>query len=171
MPARTPGDCDRLFEDHVNAGDVEAVVALYEEGASLVQRDGAVATGHAAIRGVITRLVVIRDALRNDVVRVVEAGGRHREVEFNPFCVEAAFYEGIVRGVEFPKPLLVQFAGSLRRHSRRFEKFPAPVLRRALAVDECVEDRVCLEPHRAEFPACAEAAVFRGDERREVQHE
>ena len=74
MPARTPGDCDRLFEDHVNAGDVEAVVALYEEGGSLVQRDGAVATGHAAIRGVIKRLVVIRAALRNDVVRVVEAG-------------------------------------------------------------------------------------------------
>jgi len=74
MLARTPGDCDRLFEDHVNAGDVEAVVALYEEGGSLVQHDGAVAIGHAAIRGVITRLVVMRAALRNDVVRVVEAG-------------------------------------------------------------------------------------------------
>lgn len=74
MPARTPEDCDRLFEDYVNAGDVEAVVALYEERGSLAQRDGAVATGHAAIRGVITRLVAIRAALRNDVVRVVEAG-------------------------------------------------------------------------------------------------
>lgn len=74
MPARTPEDCDRLFEDHVNAGDVEAVVALYEERGSLVQRDGAVATGHAAIRAVISRLVAIRTALRNDVVRVVEAG-------------------------------------------------------------------------------------------------
>ena len=74
MPARTPGDCDRLFEDYVNAGDVEAVVALYEERGSLVQRDGAVAAGHAAIRGVITRLVAIRTALRNDVVRVIEAG-------------------------------------------------------------------------------------------------
>lgn len=74
MPARTPADCDRLFEAHVNAGDVEAVVALYEEGGSLVQRDGAVATGHAAIRRVITRLVGIRTVLRNDVVRVIEAG-------------------------------------------------------------------------------------------------
>ena len=26
MPARTPGDCDRLFEEHVNAGEVEGVV-------------------------------------------------------------------------------------------------------------------------------------------------
>ena len=40
MPAGSPADCDRLFEQHVNAGDVEAVVALYEEGGSLVQRDG-----------------------------------------------------------------------------------------------------------------------------------
>ncbi len=53
MPARTPGDCDRLFAEHVNAGDGEAVVALYEEGGSFVQHDGGVATGHAAIRGVI----------------------------------------------------------------------------------------------------------------------
>ena len=74
MPARTPGDCDRLFEEHVNAGDVEAVVALYEEGGSLIQRDGGVATGHSAIRGVITRLVAIQPKLRNNAVKVIEAG-------------------------------------------------------------------------------------------------
>ncbi len=74
MAARTPGDCDRLFEEHVNAGDVEAVVALYEEGGSLVQHDGGVATGHSAIRGVIARLVAIQPKLRNDVVRVIKAG-------------------------------------------------------------------------------------------------
>ena len=74
MPARTPGECDRLFEEHVNAGDVEAVVALYEEGGSLVQHDGGVATGHSAIRGVIARLVAMQPKLRNDVVRVVQAG-------------------------------------------------------------------------------------------------
>ena len=74
MPARTPADCDRLFEEHVNKGDVEAVVALYEEGGSLVQHDGGVATGHSAIRRVIARLVAIQPKLRNDVARVVKAG-------------------------------------------------------------------------------------------------
>ncbi len=74
MRARTPGHCDRLFEEHVNAGEVEAVVALYEEGGSLVRHDGGVATGHAAIRGVIARLVAIQPTLRNDVVRVIQAG-------------------------------------------------------------------------------------------------
>ncbi len=74
MPARTPEDCDRLFEEYVNTGDVEAVVGLYEEGGSLVQHDGGVATGHAAIRGIITRLVGIQPKLRNDVVRVIQVG-------------------------------------------------------------------------------------------------
>ena len=74
MAARTPEDCDRLFEEHVNAGEVEAVVALYEEGGSLVQHDGGVATGHVAVRGVIARLVAIQPKLRNDVVRVIQAG-------------------------------------------------------------------------------------------------
>jgi uncharacterized protein (TIGR02246 family) len=74
MVGRTPADCDRLFEEHVNAGQVEAVVALYEEGGSLVRHDGGVATGHAAIREVITRLVAIQPTLRNNVVKVLQAG-------------------------------------------------------------------------------------------------
>jgi len=72
--ARTPGDCDRLFEAHVNAGEVEAVGPLYEERGSRVQHDGQVATGPAAIRGVITRLVAIQPRPRNHVVRVIQAG-------------------------------------------------------------------------------------------------
>src|SRR5207249_1628149 len=39
MPARTPEDCDRLFAEHVNAGDLEALLALYEPGCSLVRAD------------------------------------------------------------------------------------------------------------------------------------
>jgi uncharacterized protein (TIGR02246 family) len=53
MQARTPEDCDRLFGEHVNAGDVEGVVALYEEDGSFVQRDGSVATGRSEIRTAI----------------------------------------------------------------------------------------------------------------------
>lgn len=74
MPARTPAECDRLFEDHVNAGNVEGVVALYEEGGSLVRHDGSVATGHPAIREVVARLVAIQGTVRNHVVKVIEAG-------------------------------------------------------------------------------------------------
>src|SRR4029077_10713990 len=53
MPARTPEDCDRLFGEHVNAREVEAVVALYEEDGRFVQRDGSVAAGRPEIRKAI----------------------------------------------------------------------------------------------------------------------
>ena len=46
-------------------------MALYEPGASLVQRDGSVATGHADIRRVLDRLVAMRPTLRNNVLKVV----------------------------------------------------------------------------------------------------
>ena len=74
MPARTPEDCDRLFGERVNAGDIEGVVSLYEEDGSFVARDGSVAAGRAEVRKVITRLVQMRAVLRSDVVKVVTAG-------------------------------------------------------------------------------------------------
>ncbi len=93
MPARAPGECDRLFEEHVNAGDVEAVVALYEEGGSLVQPDGGVATGRPAIRGVITRLVAMQPNLRNDVVKVVK-GGEDLALVYNDWSMSAKGRDG-----------------------------------------------------------------------------
>jgi len=74
MPARTPEDCDRLFGEHINAGEVEAVVALYEEDGRFVQRDGSVAAGRPEIRKAIARLVAMQPVLRCDVVTVVKAG-------------------------------------------------------------------------------------------------
>ena len=74
MTARTPEDCDRLFAEHVNAGDLEALLALYEPGCSLVQADGGVATGHAAIREVLGRLVAMRPTIRTEIVKTVRTG-------------------------------------------------------------------------------------------------
>jgi ketosteroid isomerase-like protein len=72
-PAGNPEECDRLFAERVNAGDLDALLALYEPGASLVRRDGTVATGHEAIRGVLARLVGMRARITLTVVRVVQA--------------------------------------------------------------------------------------------------
>jgi uncharacterized protein (TIGR02246 family) len=74
MGARTPEDCDRLFAEHVNAGDLEALLALYEPGCALVKSDGGVATGHAAIREVMARLIAMRPAIRTEVTKVVWTG-------------------------------------------------------------------------------------------------
>jgi len=50
MTPRTPEDCDRLFGEYVNGGQLDALVALYEPGGVLIQQDRSPATGHAAIR-------------------------------------------------------------------------------------------------------------------------
>ena len=73
MPARTPEECDHLFGEYVNSGDLEALLALYDPDCSLVQRDGNVATGHAAIRGVFGRLLAMRPKMSLEVVKVVTA--------------------------------------------------------------------------------------------------
>ena len=75
MPARTPEECDRLFGEHVSTGDLDKVMALYEEGASFVQHDGHVTHGHHAVRQALSRLVAMRPKLRMDVVKVVVGAG------------------------------------------------------------------------------------------------
>jgi uncharacterized protein (TIGR02246 family) len=74
MSARTPEDCDRLFAEHVNAGDLEALLALYESDCAFVKSDGSVATGHAAIRDVLARMLATRPAIRTEVTKVVRTG-------------------------------------------------------------------------------------------------
>src|SRR5262245_34084730 len=47
MSARTPEECDTLFERHLNAGDLDALVGLYEPGATLVMAPGEASVDHA----------------------------------------------------------------------------------------------------------------------------
>ena len=74
MPARTPEDCDRLFGEYLNAGELESLAALYERGASLVQQNGSVVTGHSALREALRGFVAMRPKIRMNVVKVVKAG-------------------------------------------------------------------------------------------------
>src|SRR3954454_13588754 len=50
MAATGPEQMHRVFEEAFNAGDLEALMALYEPDAALVPQPGAVAEGTAAIR-------------------------------------------------------------------------------------------------------------------------
>ena len=50
MPATTPEDAHRLFVNAFNAGDVEALVALYEPDAVLCNAAGEIKAGLSAIR-------------------------------------------------------------------------------------------------------------------------
>jgi hypothetical protein len=49
ITAKTPEDVDRLFEERINAGDLDGVLALYEPGATLVLPEGDI-TDVAAFR-------------------------------------------------------------------------------------------------------------------------
>ena len=74
MPAQTPEECDYLFGEYINSGDLDRLLQLYDPACSLVQRDGHVASGHAAIREVLGRLVAMQPEFSSKVVKVVKAG-------------------------------------------------------------------------------------------------
>ena len=72
--ATSPEACDRLFGEHVNAGDLDALLALYEPNCSFVRRDGSVARGHAEIRLVFERLLAMHARMSTEIVKVVQSG-------------------------------------------------------------------------------------------------
>src|SRR5262245_14148168 len=74
MPARTPKQCDDLFARHIEAGNVDAVVALYEPKACLVLESGTVARGTKAIRKAIATFATMKPRFKMKVARVVKAG-------------------------------------------------------------------------------------------------
>jgi len=50
MPARTPDEVDRLFAQNLNAGNLDALVGIYEPQATLMPSPGTLVSGTAAIR-------------------------------------------------------------------------------------------------------------------------
>jgi uncharacterized protein (TIGR02246 family) len=50
MAATEPEQMHALFEEAFNAGDIEALMALYEPDAALIPQPGAVVAGSAAVR-------------------------------------------------------------------------------------------------------------------------
>ncbi len=74
MAARTPEDCDRLFGEYTNAGDLDALIELYEPRASLIQPDGSAATGHAAIRAALGELLGSNPRIQMKTVKMARGG-------------------------------------------------------------------------------------------------
>jgi uncharacterized protein (TIGR02246 family) len=74
MPARTPEEVVRLFEKHMNAGDIDAVVALYEPTGALVPPGDDAAIGHDAIRAGVQPFLDAKAELHLNVVKTVVAG-------------------------------------------------------------------------------------------------
>lgn len=74
MAAMSPEAVDELFERHLNAGDLEALVSLYEEDAVFVPQPGVVRAGRPAIREAFEAFLAARPRLHLRVAQVVRSG-------------------------------------------------------------------------------------------------
>ena len=93
MSARSPEECDRLFEQCANAGDLEGLVALYEPRAAFVSQQGEAVTGTAAIRAALEGLVAMKPKLKMGIKKVVTAGD-DLAVVYNDWSMSAVGPDG-----------------------------------------------------------------------------
>ena len=73
MTAKTPEDVDRLYEERVNAGDLDGVLALYEPGATVVLPEGD-RIGITAFRDSVEQLLTARFRVQMNVKKVIRIG-------------------------------------------------------------------------------------------------
>jgi len=69
-----PVALDRMFEQALNAGDLDALVALYEPTAALMPTPGEVVVGTAAIRTALAGFVAMKPTIRTSGRRVAQTG-------------------------------------------------------------------------------------------------
>ena len=74
MPATEPEQMHSLFEQAFNAGDIEALIALYEPDAALIPQPGVIVEGTAAIRESLLWFLDRRGQITLDTKLVVRVG-------------------------------------------------------------------------------------------------
>lgn len=74
MSATEPEQMHGLFEHAFNAGDLEALMALYEPDAALIPQPGSVAEGTAAIRDALRWFLDRRGRITLDTKLVLRVG-------------------------------------------------------------------------------------------------
>jgi uncharacterized protein (TIGR02246 family) len=74
MLAAKPEDWPHVFQQHFNAGDLDAVMALYESEARFVTRSGETLVGRDAIRKVLAGMIEAKTQFQSRVVRASTVG-------------------------------------------------------------------------------------------------
>ena len=74
MVKGNPVELDRLFEQALNAGDIDALVALYEPQAALMPSPGKVVTGAAAIREALAGFLAAKPTIKTAGKLVAQTG-------------------------------------------------------------------------------------------------
>ena len=66
-----PEDWPALFVQHLNAGELERVVALYEPEARFVSESGETAVGRERIRSVLEEMIELKTHLQSRVMKAI----------------------------------------------------------------------------------------------------
>jgi uncharacterized protein (TIGR02246 family) len=74
MPATTPEQIHRLFEEAFNAGDLDGLMELYEPDAALIAQPGSVAHGSEEARAALQGFLALKGRIRLDTKLVVTVG-------------------------------------------------------------------------------------------------
>lgn len=74
-PATSPEEVIQRFARHLNEGNVDAALALYEPAAAFVPEPGAVVHGRDAIRAALERFAALEPTLTGRIRKVVETDG------------------------------------------------------------------------------------------------
>jgi uncharacterized protein (TIGR02246 family) len=73
MPARAPDEVHRLFTQYFTAGDIDALVSLYEPTAVLLPQPGQKVSGHAAIREALAAFLAMNGKFQMAPPKVIQA--------------------------------------------------------------------------------------------------
>jgi len=74
MPAHAPEEVAQLWAESLTAGNLEALVELYEPDATLVAQPGEVVTGVEVIREVLSALLAMEPTFNLEVRKVLQTG-------------------------------------------------------------------------------------------------
>jgi uncharacterized protein (TIGR02246 family) len=74
MVPQKPEDWPQVFEQHLNAGDLDAVMELYEPEAHFIARSGETLVGRDAIRTVLGSMIDAKTHFRSRVIKAVTVG-------------------------------------------------------------------------------------------------
>jgi uncharacterized protein (TIGR02246 family) len=74
MPATTPEQIHRSFEDTFNAGDLDGLMELYESDAALIAHPGSVAHSPEQVRAALQGFLALKGRIRLETKLVVTVG-------------------------------------------------------------------------------------------------
>ena len=75
MSKETPEQVLKSIVDGINAGNLDALISLYEPGAAFAASPGSLAHGLAGVRESLGAFIAMKGTLDLKVTRVLEAGG------------------------------------------------------------------------------------------------